>query len=128
MAAATLPILIVDDEEALLRLMSLYLTRLGYEPATFARAGAALDAFRSDPHRFPLVIADLSLPDMEGHQMALRMMECNPNLKVLLCTGHPFDTETLPDAVRSRFSVLQKPFLPQVLAEAVKELLPPVQS
>jgi hypothetical protein len=55
--------------------------------------------------------------------MALRMVSLNPNLRVLLCSGYPFDVRSLPEKVRSQFSVLQKPFVPKMLTGAVEELL-----
>jgi DNA-binding NtrC family response regulator len=63
------------------------------------------------------------MPEMSGEQMALKMVELNPSIRVLLCSGYPFDLRSLPEAVRGQFSVLQKPFVPKMLTSAVDELL-----
>ena len=116
-------ILIVDDEPPLLKLMQVYLERLGYDVTGCPNAAEALERFGAEGTRFALVVADLSLPDMDGGVMVLRMAEMNPTLKVLLCSGYPFDTGSLPPGVRERCSALQKPFLPNMLAKEVESLL-----
>ena len=116
-------ILIVDDEPPLLKLMQAYLERLGYDVTSCPNAAQALAQFQSANVNFALVVADLSLPDMSGDEMALRMAEMNPTLKVLLCSGYPFDIESLPEGVKRRSSALQKPFLPNMLAQEVEALL-----
>jgi DNA-binding NtrC family response regulator len=116
-------ILVVDDEAPLLKLMQSYLARLGYEVTGAANATEALESFRADPGKYSLVVADLTLPDMKGDQMALEMAAENTALKVLLCSGYIIDVDSLPESVRTRFSVLQKPFLPAMLAKEVEALL-----
>lgn len=121
--ADPLSILIVDDEPPLLRLMQAYLQRLGYEVTACPNATDGLSQMEANPGKYALVVADLSLPDMAGDAMAIRMAENNPALKVLLCSGYPFEVESLPASVRGRFSSLQKPFLPNMLAKEVEALL-----
>ena len=116
-------ILIVDDEPPLLKLMLVYLQRLGYEVTGAPTAAEALQCFEAEGKRFALVVADLSLPDMNGAAMALQMAQKNPALKILLCSGYPFDIQSLPAGVRERCSALQKPFLPNMLAKEVESLL-----
>ena len=116
-------ILVVDDEPALLRLMQTFLERQGYEVQAMGTASAALDDFRVQPERFDLVVADLTLPDMAGQDMALEMIRLSTRVRVLLCSGYPFAIKSLPREVQSRFSVLQKPFLPDMLTRSVSELL-----
>lgn len=103
--------------------MQAYLGRLTYHVETCANATEALALVRADPTRFALVVADLSLPDLSGNDMALKMLKMNPLLLVLLCSGYPFELATLPAAERGRFATLQKPFLPNMLAASVEELL-----
>jgi DNA-binding NtrC family response regulator len=116
-------LLLVDDETALLKLMETFLGRIGYQVVSHTSAAAALGRFEADPENFGLVVADLTMPEMSGEQMALKMVELNPSIRVLLCSGYPFDLRSLPEAVRGQFSVLQKPFVPKMLTSAVDELL-----
>lgn len=124
MAASDITCLLVDDEPALLRVFEQYLTRVGYLVTACASAGAALDKFKENPARFQLLITDLTLPDMPGQEMALQMTGLSPDLRVLLCSGYPFEVASLPRNVQSRFRMLQKPFAPKALADELKRLMP----
>jgi len=114
-------LLVVDDEAALLNLVKRYLERIGYLVDTFQTAEPALEAYGADPARFQLVIADLTLREggrgMNGEEMLARMRELNPSLRGVLCSGIPYEPQ-LPG-----IDFLQKPFLPDMLAQAVDAAL-----
>jgi len=116
-------ILLVDDEEALLRLMYRYLVRLGYEVDPCAGAEQAWALFQSQPHEYALAIVDLMMPGMPGQELIRRMLEVSPGLRVLTCSGHPFADSRLVAAEPGRVRMLVKPFVPQMLADAVNEML-----
>lgn len=116
-------ILVVDDEVALLGLVQMYLGRLGYSVEKAENAAAALAVVNGDAGRFKVAVVDLTLPDRPGKDLAIELARMNEELKVLVCSGYPFETEALPADVKSRFGFLQKPFLPKMLAAAVEELL-----
>ncbi len=120
-------ILLLDDEQALLDLMQTYLSRLGHQVEAFATVARGWVAFEDQPQSFELLIADLSMPGLGGNDLFLRMLALNPNLRILVCSGLPFQVETLPAEVRAQVRFLQKPFLPNMLALAVDELLPPAR-
>lgn len=116
-------VLVVDDEIALLELLKKYLSRLGYEVTAFQAAQDAWLHFESDPTRYALVIADLSMPEISGQDLVLRMLELNPAMRILVCSGYPFDASALPGGGQARIAFLQKPFLPRMLAEAIGALM-----
>lgn len=116
-------ILIVDDELALLTVMEQYLSRLGYQVVACQNGQQAWQSFQSQPSSYALVIADISMPDMSGQQLLLKMLDLNPAVGILLCSGYPFDLSNLPASARPRVSFLQKPFAPKMLAAAVEQLL-----
>ncbi len=113
----------MDDEQSLLTVMTQYLQRLGYDVVACHNASEAWDAFSIDPLSFLLVLADVTLPEMSGTELLLRMLTLNPNLAMLICSGYPFDMTALPENVREHVSFLQKPFTPRMLADAVERLL-----
>lgn len=117
-------LLIVDDEQSLLTVMEQYLQRKGYDVVACRTGQDAWQAFRQQPLTFLLVVADITLPGMSGTEMLLRMLELNPKVAILICSGYPFDLAALPAAVRDRVGFLQKPFTPRMLAAAVERLLP----
>jgi DNA-binding NtrC family response regulator len=110
-------ILLVDDEAPLLDLLRKYLERLGYEVESCLSPAEALKCFAANPARFALVMTDLTLPGMSGDQMIAEMRQLAPKLRVIVCSGYPYE----PQSKRTVF--LQKPFLPRMLAEQIEELL-----
>lgn len=116
-------ILLVDDEAAITRLMQMYLTKLGYHVDASLDATGAFELVKPGSTPYDLLVADLTLPDMPGQQMALRMAEENERLRILFCSGYPFSVESLEERVQARSASLLKPFLPNMLAEAINDLL-----
>ena len=117
-------VLVVDDEVALLQLMKRYLDRLGYDVEICADSQVALNLIVSDPRRFQLVVVDLSMPQISGRDLVTKIGEVNVETGILVCSGEPFDCRNIPHANPDRVRFLQKPFAPQMLADAVGELLP----
>jgi CheY-like chemotaxis protein len=116
-------LLVVDDEEALLQLLQKYLLRLGYQVDISSSAPEAWRRFEAEPDRFDLVIADLSMPEMSGDELVRRMLTINSSLQVVICSGYPFSPSSLPDGMRANVRFLQKPFLPRMLADQLKNML-----
>lgn len=117
-------ILLVDDETQLLTLLQRFLSRLGFEVDAHASAASALDRFRVAPEDYELIIADLNMPEMSGQALLQELLVINPAARVLICSGYPFTTDTLPAKVPRQFGFLQKPFLPNMLAETIQSLIP----
>ena len=110
-------LLIVDDEPNLLDLLRRYLSRLGYEVETCGDAQDALSLFQAAPDRFSMAITDLTLPSFNGEELIERMRQLRPGLPAIITSGYPYQ----PRAAGVVF--LQKPFLPQMLVEAVEKTL-----
>ena len=86
MATEPLPILVVDDDSALIRTLSDILTMHGYAPATAgtAREGLALATSRAPA----LAVIDLRLPDMDGMELASKLHELSALTEVVVLTGN----------------------------------------
>jgi two-component system response regulator GlrR len=114
-------ILIVDDDPALLRLLSLRLREEGHEPVEAASGEAALA--RLDQALPQLLITDLRMGGMDGLQLFEAVHRRHSLLPVLILTAHG----TIPDAVRALrkgvFSYLPKPFEAQELMAEVNRAL-----
>ncbi len=121
-------ILVVDDEPALLSVMEQYLLRLGYEVTASRSAQQAWKLFEAEPSGFSLVIADITMPEMSGEELLSRLLDLNPAIRILICSGYPFDTSTLPAAGSGHIGFLQKPFTPKMMANAIAELFPEGQA
>jgi len=110
-------LLLVEDEPALASLLKKYLERLGYQVDACAQADAALALLDAHPEDYALLITDLSLPDMSGDELMTRSRLRAPHLRAIIASGYPYE----PRAAGVEF--LQKPFLPNLLAEAVERAL-----
>ena len=112
-------ILIVDDEPTLLTLLTRFLQRQGHEVTACESADAALREFRARPDEFALAISDLTLPDIKGADLIAQLRSIKPGLPALITSGYPYEPQ-LPGV-----GFLQKPFMPQALAQALEKLLKP---
>ena len=116
-------ILIVDDEPPLLRMMSLYLRRLGYAVSTADSTDDAWALVEADCSAFAVAILDGSMPGMSMQELASRMLSANPSLCVLSASGYPVDISALAVQAPGRVAFLLKPFTPEALGTAVRRLL-----
>lgn len=121
-------ILVVDDEPALLESMRCYLSRLGHKVTAFRCGGAAWesltsDGLGSDGAAPSVMIVDLTLPGMSGEEFIRKVVERNPAIAVLVTSGYPRSLETLGLPWGARVAILQKPFTPRMLTEALERLL-----
>ena len=117
--AGSCRILVMDDEPALLRLMTTCLGRLGHQVDTTLTGAEAWTKFSNNPHAYDLFIADLSMSDVNVAEMIEQFATMNRHVSVMVCSGNPFDLRTIQPGLRPRVSVLAKPFTPAMLAGAV---------
>jgi PAS domain S-box-containing protein len=116
-------ILVVDDEEPLVRLATEILRDLGYVPVGFTSSAAALQAFRADPKRFDAVITDERMPGMSGSKLIRELRVIRSAIPILLVSGY------LGAAVAQRArdagadEVLKKPLSTRDLATSLARLL-----
>jgi CheY-like chemotaxis protein len=118
-------ILVVDDEEALVRLGEEMLAELGYEPVGFASSAAALAAFRAEPERFDLVLSDEAMPEMTGSELAREIRRLRPEIPIVLMTGYV--TPALSARARDIgiTEVLGKPLVARDIARSLSSALAP---
>ena len=80
-------ILVVDDEQVTLGLVSRILSDADYEVTTAQSGFECLDHFRLQPFQFDLVLLDLTMPFMDGEETFHRLRELRPDISVVMCTG-----------------------------------------
>lgn len=121
MSTATTRILLVDDDDDLLRLLAIRLEGAGYGVLTTNKAEQALAMISLErPH---LVITDLRMPGMDGAALFEAIRAMHSSLPVIILTAHG----TIPDAVaatnRGVFGYLTKPYDAQELLTQVEQAL-----
>lgn len=80
-------ILLVDDEEPIVRLEKSMLQGLGYQVTCCTRSTDALALFKASPGAFDLVITDMTMPEMTGDQLAAALLAIKEELPVIIATG-----------------------------------------
>jgi DNA-binding NtrC family response regulator len=118
-------ILIVDDEPTLLKVMSLYLRRLGYSVTTLQRAEEAAALTDADLERFAMAVLDATLDGIGMEKLALQMLRANAALRVLAASGYPVDVSALQAAAPGRVAFLLKPFTAVMLAASIRRMIAP---
>jgi two-component system cell cycle sensor histidine kinase/response regulator CckA len=121
-------ILLVEDEEGIRRFACDTLQRHGYDVFTAANAKEALDTFHREHGQINLVFSDAVLPDLGGPELTEQFRSENPNLKILITSGHTFDKLQLEESVDKQVPFLQKPYNVPVLLQAVKQALASARS
>jgi DNA-binding NtrC family response regulator len=116
-------ILIVDDEPSLLKMMSVYLRRLGYQVVTAISAEAGMESIKAEPGGFAIVVLDATMAGPTLEDLATEMLAITPRLCVIAASGYPVDTTRLESAAPGRVAFLHKPFAPEMLASMVRRML-----
>jgi DNA-binding response OmpR family regulator len=117
-------ILVIDDDADLRDVIMRILKDAGHSVVTAPDGEAGLRAFHE--HRFDMVVTDIVMPKREGLEVIREMRQTRADLKILAVSGAGIlsRADYLPYAERlGADRVLAKPFMPQELVGAVKELL-----
>jgi len=116
-------ILFVEDEEPLAKFGKEALEQLGYEVFIRTSSVEALEAFRSDPFRFDVVITDQTMPNLTGDALARELLQIRPDVPIILCTG--FSHVISPEKAKSIGirTFLLKPLLIKDLGRTLQEIL-----
>jgi CheY-like chemotaxis protein len=116
-------ILLVDDEELLVKLGRVALTGLGYAVETMTRPADALARLRADPAHFDLVLPDQTMPGMTGLALASEVRKLRPDLPIILMTG--YSGSLVPEQIETAGvrQLLLKPATLHELATAVQRVL-----
>jgi len=116
-------ILVVDDEKALTHVFQKLLTRLGYQVAITNHPHEGWQMFSADPAAFDLVITDLTMPEMNGMELARKINELRPDMPIVLASGFNATLELGKLREIGIQSLLEKPVSITALSEAVTQAL-----
>jgi signal transduction histidine kinase/CheY-like chemotaxis protein len=118
-------VMVIDDEEALVRLAAETLTELGYSAVGFTSGAKAIAAFLADPEQFDAVITDESMPGASGCELIRKMRGLRPTIPILLVSGY-LSAAVIERAREAGASeVLKKPLSARQLQMAVERVLRP---
>jgi CheY-like chemotaxis protein len=115
-------ILVVEDEPIVRRLLRKVLESAGYSVVEADHPARALEIAQSDTP-IDLVVTDVVMPDMNGAELALRIHEHRPGLKVLYTSGYTRGAVSERGVIAQGDEFLQKPYSSRALTEKVSTLL-----
>jgi CheY-like chemotaxis protein len=116
-------ILVVEDEEALRKVATRTLEAAGYTVLTAANGDEALLTCAQHVGDIPLLVTDVVMPRMSGRQLAERLLEILPEIKVLYMSGYTDDAIVHHGVLDAGTHFLSKPFTAADLTQKVQETL-----
>ncbi len=120
-------VLLADDEAILRNLGRTILQRYGYRVLLAEDGQEAVDVYRRDPAAVDLVILDLTMPRLSGRDAFRRLLEIDPDVRVLFASG--FSAEHVSESEHARsLGFVSKPYRPEDLAGMVRAALDKVRS
>jgi PAS domain S-box-containing protein len=116
-------ILLADDEETVRETLAAMLHQAGHEVITCADGESALEEYGKRWRELDLVVLDMVMPRRGGHEVFRDMLQLNPDVRVLLISGHTVDLEAREVLQLGAAGFLQKPFSFDSLTNVVDQVL-----
>lgn len=116
-------ILLVDDDAAVRTVLARILTRAGYTVLTASAAAEAETIFADHAGAIHLLMTDLIMPDMNGGELARRLIAIRPGTRVLYTSGYTSETVVRRGLILPDVPFLSKPFTIDAVVPKVREAL-----
>ena len=117
-------ILVVDDEEPLVKLATHVLEMRGYRVLPANSGESALKLIANSREKINLLLTDVKMePHMSGCVLAQQLRPSRPDMRVLYMSSYPASEIVRKEVEHGTASLLKKPFTPTVLLEKVKAVL-----
>jgi PAS domain S-box-containing protein len=114
-------VLVVEDEAAVRTLVCETLVRAGYRVLAASDGREGLAVAGGHPGEIAVVLTDIVMPRMGGPEMADRLAEARPGIRVVLMSGYSEEEATRQGSLSKGREYLQKPFRPEALVRKVRE-------
>jgi len=116
-------ILFVDDEQEITYMGKKMLESLGYKVTIKSDSLSALEEFKSDPLKYSLLVTDQTMPKMFGTELAERMKQIRPELKVVIITG--FIDKLSEDLITKNgiSEIIMKPLILSDFSKVIRKVL-----
>lgn len=116
-------LLLVEDEESLLRLLTGSLQEKGYQVLTASDGLEAVETYKDRRDEIALVFADIGLPILGGWEAFLRMKEVNPDVKIIFGSGY-LDQHAKSELLKKGAKdFLQKPYEPNLVLQRIRHVI-----
>ena len=117
-------ILLVEDEPALRDMVRIILEQYGYHILQAQSGVEALKVWKEYPREIDLLLTDMKMPEgMNGRELAEKLVEEKPGLKVIYSSGYSRDVAGPDLMLKEGVMFLQKPYHPKTLAKTIRDCL-----
>jgi CheY-like chemotaxis protein len=116
---------VVEDQPEVRGYAAAALRAYGYQVMEAASGDEALLVWERESERIALILTDVVMPGLSGRELADRLKERRPGIKVLFMSGYTDDTVVHHGVERRDAEFIQKPFSPEELAIKVRGVLMP---
>jgi signal transduction histidine kinase len=118
-------VLVVEDQPEVRGYAAAALRAYGYQVMEAASGDEALLVWERESERIALILTDVVMPGLSGRELADRLKQLRPGIKVLFMSGYTDDTVVHHGVERRDAEFIQKPFSPEELAIKVRGVLTP---
>ncbi|TVR63414.1 MAG: response regulator [Gemmatimonadales bacterium] len=116
-------VLLVEDDDAVRAVTSRALLRFGYTVLAAEGGPQALDLLEEHGDGIDLLLTDIMMPGMNGVEVARRVVEAKPGIRVFFMSGYADQDLVRQGLLSPGTHFIQKPFTPFELVERVREVL-----
>ncbi len=116
-------ILLVEDDKWVRKSTAMVLNVNNYVVFEASSAEQAINLFFKEKGKFDLVMIDVVMPGRNGLQLVGPLLDVNPKIPILLCSGHLDDKAQLEQIIRRGLPYIQKPYEIDELLQAVEEVI-----
>jgi signal transduction histidine kinase len=115
-------ILLVEDDQSVLRMTAKMIERIGYTVVSAATPGKAIQLAKEHAGRIHLLMTDVIMPGMNGLALSREIMSIHPNLKLLFVSGYTADIIARHGVLEKGLHFIEKPLSRKVLADKLREV------
>jgi signal transduction histidine kinase len=116
-------VLVVEDEDIVRELVCEVLENQGYNVLCAGDGIEALDLAEDYDDEIHLLVTDVIMPHMNGHELAARLSALRPDMKILYVSGYSDNDIGDHGLLEPHSELLQKPFTPQTLARKIRDVI-----
>ncbi len=122
-ARGTETILLVEDQDGIRDLVREFLQKSGYTVLHAVDGNEALQIAEAYKHPIHILLTDVVMPNLGGRELANRLAQARPQMKVLFMSGYPDHATWSSELVDDTAAVMQKPFPLETLVRKIRTLL-----
>ncbi len=116
-------ILLVEDNDPVRKVTQTILEEAGYKILEAASGKQAIECFRENQDKIDLVITDVIMPELSGHDVHTELQKIRPDVKIIYVSGYAADILEQKGMHSDTINFISKPLQPDVLLRKIREIL-----